>query len=69
MRIILRNGTKHVLRTKNGQCYAAVFEASLDDRQIKSRMMQGEAAFFPFNRKTWQFDWSRGTGRPLKIRR
>lgn len=69
VKIILKNGAKYVLRKRKGQQYAAAFEADLDNRQIFSRIVQGEAAFFPFNTKKWEFDWSKDDGKPKHFRR
>lgn len=64
----LPGGARLVKRYRKGYCYAAVWSADRTDKQIARDIATGEAAFFPFNESTGQFDWSRGNGRPLRIR-
>lgn len=69
MKIHTIRGAKYVKRYRKGHCYAAVFSGDTTDKQIASAMMQGEAAFFPFNESSGQFDWSKGNGQPLHFKR
>ncbi len=69
MKIINHKGARYVLRKVKGKLFAAAFNADLDDRQIKSWMMNGDAAFFPFNKETWEFEWEKSDGKPRYIRR
>jgi hypothetical protein len=69
MRIHTIRGAKYVKRYRKGHCFAAVFSGDTNDRQVASAMAQGEAAFFPFNETTGQFDWAKGTGKPLRFKR
>ncbi len=69
MRIYTVRDAKYVLRRVGKQVYAAAFSMDMDERQIKSWMMKGDAAFFPFDKETWEFDWSKVDGRPRYIRR
>jgi hypothetical protein len=58
MKITNHKGSHYVLRQRKGQWFAAAFSGDLDDRQIRSRVVCGDAAFFPFNKKKWEFDWN-----------
>lgn len=69
MRVIVKNGAKYVVRHRAGKCYAAAFAADRENKFIAHDMAMGEAAFFPFNKRTWRFSWGRGSGRPLHFRR
>lgn len=70
MKITDKNGTRYVVRNRKGQCFAAVFPGDLDDRQVAARLVCGDAAFFPFNKKKWEFNWNHpAAGRPRHFRR